>query len=81
MGSLTPGPEDTKKEDYGPRYLAGTTHSLKTIRADTLARGAADSRNGRAAMPEVRPKPARVSAGLSEARTPLDAMPILLTLC
>jgi len=57
MGSLTPGPEDTKKQDYGSCYLASTTHSLKTIRADMLARGAAVGRNGGAAMPEVHPSP------------------------
>ncbi|MGO9671582.1 MAG: hypothetical protein ACLPS1_23920 [Streptosporangiaceae bacterium] len=32
MGSLTPGPENTKKQDHSSRYLAGTWHSPKTIR-------------------------------------------------
>ena len=31
MGSLAPGPEDTAKQDYRSRYLAGTTHNLETI--------------------------------------------------
>jgi len=65
MGSLTPGPEDTKKQNCGSRYLPGTTHGLKTIRADTPARGAEDSRNGVVGDVRDRPRPPHVLAGLS----------------
>jgi hypothetical protein len=31
MGTLTPGPEDAKKQDNGAGDLASTTHSQHTI--------------------------------------------------
>ena len=79
MGSYTPGPEDSKKQDNGSRYLATTTHSLKTIRVGTClheVQQMAETAGRRCPCP---PNP-RVLGGLSDACTSLDGVPILLTL-
>jgi len=65
MGSLTPGPEDTKKQDYGSRCLAGATHSLKTIRADMLAMSKTPPRSARAMASRIATeRPARLAGVL-----------------
>ena len=73
MGSLTPGREGTKKQDNGSRCLAATTHSLKNIRVDKLARGAADDRNGGGGDASGRSKPTQVLGLFNIAQAPVVA--------